>query len=75
VLFLIINSTLHRQHNFMKFDINFSYYYMTACFGNIMVIFRPTINIKMYTILICIYFYTNSRPENALIWPKHVALE
>ena len=47
---------------------------MAACFGNITVIFRPTISIKLYTILVCIYFYTNGRPENAVIWQKHVAL-
>jgi len=48
---------------------------MTAYFGLITVIFRPTINIKMYTILVCIYFYSNDRPENDVIRPKHAALE
>jgi hypothetical protein len=48
---------------------------MTACFGNIMVIFRPTITKKLYTVLESIYFCTNGRPENAVLRPKHVALE
>ena len=74
-LFLIINPAARRQHNFMKVNINFSYYYMTACFDHITVIFRPTINIKMYIIFVCIYFYINGSSENEAMRPKHVALE
>jgi hypothetical protein len=75
MLFSITNPTLHGQHNLIKVDINFSCYYMTTCADHITAIFRPTINIKMYTILVCIHFYTNNRPENVVIWSKHVALE